>query len=282
MTGVHGLRTEGARVMFDVDTDALEPALRTLVSVGVRSLVSQPPTLEELFLRQYRGDGQGRGERVLPAPRDDPAALRRDRACCRSVGVRGIPAATSTPSRLFPPRRTTGVRPDQRSHARFVELYAPEVPGRRDVAWRAGFLPVIRNGPVTVVRNIGRGRPAHRDDRRRGLGRQEHSPRHCHHAAAPGAGAIAAGARLAGSRQRIVWFGVEWRVRLGVSRVAAVAAQLTVGAPRRCRSPSRPGPRSAALAGASPRGQRTSPGCTGFTRGWVHHTSVRGNTVAGV
>ena len=63
MTGVHGLRTEGARVMFDVDTDALEPALRTLVSVGVRSLVSQPPTLEELFLRQYRGDGPGRGER---------------------------------------------------------------------------------------------------------------------------------------------------------------------------------------------------------------------------
>jgi ABC-2 type transport system ATP-binding protein len=52
--GVHGLRTDGNRVVFDVDTDALEPALRTLVQVGVRSLVSQPPTLEELFLRQYR------------------------------------------------------------------------------------------------------------------------------------------------------------------------------------------------------------------------------------
>jgi ABC-2 type transport system ATP-binding protein len=51
--GVHGLRTDGNRVVFDVDTDALEPALRTLVQVGVRSLVSQPPTLEELFLRQY-------------------------------------------------------------------------------------------------------------------------------------------------------------------------------------------------------------------------------------
>ncbi|WP_433300332.1 ATP-binding cassette domain-containing protein [Actinoplanes sp. CA-030573] len=58
MTGVHDLRTENGKIRFDVDTDALEPALRTLVKVGVRSLVSQPPSLEELFLRQYR-----RGER---------------------------------------------------------------------------------------------------------------------------------------------------------------------------------------------------------------------------
>jgi ABC-2 type transport system ATP-binding protein len=55
LAGVHDLRTEGDRVVFDVDTDALDPALRTLVKVGVRTLVSQPPTLEELFLRQYHG-----------------------------------------------------------------------------------------------------------------------------------------------------------------------------------------------------------------------------------
>jgi len=55
MAGVHELRTDGARVVFDVDTDALDPALRTLVKLGVRSLTSQPPTLEELFLRQYTG-----------------------------------------------------------------------------------------------------------------------------------------------------------------------------------------------------------------------------------
>jgi ABC-2 type transport system ATP-binding protein len=54
LPGVHGLRAEAGRVHFDVDTEALEPALRKLVGVGVRSLVSQPPTLEELFLRQYR------------------------------------------------------------------------------------------------------------------------------------------------------------------------------------------------------------------------------------
>ena len=56
LAGVHDLRTDGARVMFDVDTEALEPALQTLVKVGVRSLESRPPTLEELFLRQYRAD----------------------------------------------------------------------------------------------------------------------------------------------------------------------------------------------------------------------------------
>jgi len=54
LAGVHGLRAEAGRVHFDVDAEALEPALRKLVGVGVRSLVSQPPTLEELFLRQYR------------------------------------------------------------------------------------------------------------------------------------------------------------------------------------------------------------------------------------
>jgi ABC-2 type transport system ATP-binding protein len=56
LAGVHDLRTDGGRVTFDVDTDALERALQTLVKVGVRSLVSRPPTLEELFLRQYQGD----------------------------------------------------------------------------------------------------------------------------------------------------------------------------------------------------------------------------------
>jgi ABC-2 type transport system ATP-binding protein len=55
LPGVHDLRTEHGTVAFEVDTDALEPALQTLVNVGVRSLVSQPPTLEELFLRQYEG-----------------------------------------------------------------------------------------------------------------------------------------------------------------------------------------------------------------------------------
>ncbi|MFC7535566.1 ATP-binding cassette domain-containing protein [Actinoplanes sp. GCM10030250] len=53
LTGVHELTGDDGRVAFDVDADALEPALRALVAAGVRSLVSQPPSLEELFLRHY-------------------------------------------------------------------------------------------------------------------------------------------------------------------------------------------------------------------------------------
>ncbi|TDV55096.1 ABC transporter ATP-binding protein [Actinophytocola oryzae] len=53
LPGVHDLRVRDGHVKFDVDTPQLEEALRALTSAGVRSLVSQPPTLEELFLRHY-------------------------------------------------------------------------------------------------------------------------------------------------------------------------------------------------------------------------------------
>ncbi|GAA3617784.1 ABC transporter ATP-binding protein [Nonomuraea rosea] len=53
LPGVHDLRADGGRVRFTVDTAALDPALRRLTEAGVRSLVSRPPTLEELFLRHY-------------------------------------------------------------------------------------------------------------------------------------------------------------------------------------------------------------------------------------
>ncbi|WP_431906087.1 ABC transporter ATP-binding protein [Micromonospora carbonacea] len=53
LPGVHDLRVDGDRVRFDVDTPALDAALRRLTEIGVRSLVSRPPTLEELFLRHH-------------------------------------------------------------------------------------------------------------------------------------------------------------------------------------------------------------------------------------
>ncbi|MCF6746233.1 ABC transporter ATP-binding protein [Blastococcus sp. KM273128] len=53
LAGVHDLRHEDGRVRFDVDTDALDGALRHLTGLGVVSLTSAPPTLEELFLRHY-------------------------------------------------------------------------------------------------------------------------------------------------------------------------------------------------------------------------------------
>jgi ABC-2 type transport system ATP-binding protein len=56
LTGVHDLTVEGNRVKFQVDTAVLDEALRHLAAIGVRGLISQPPTLEELFLRHYQGD----------------------------------------------------------------------------------------------------------------------------------------------------------------------------------------------------------------------------------
>ncbi|MEU8246143.1 ABC transporter ATP-binding protein [Nonomuraea sp. NPDC048916] len=51
--GVHDLRIDGNHVTFQVATGELDAALRQLTSVGVRTLTSQPPTLEELFMRHY-------------------------------------------------------------------------------------------------------------------------------------------------------------------------------------------------------------------------------------
>ncbi len=53
LPGVHALDIEGNRVRCEVDTDKLTAFLRALTAAGVRSLTSQPPTLEELFLRHY-------------------------------------------------------------------------------------------------------------------------------------------------------------------------------------------------------------------------------------
>ena len=54
LPGVHGLDVEGTRVRFQVDTAQLGGVLAELTRIGVRSLVSKPPTLEELFLRHYQ------------------------------------------------------------------------------------------------------------------------------------------------------------------------------------------------------------------------------------
>jgi ABC-2 type transport system ATP-binding protein len=53
LPGVHDLEIAGHRVSGQVDNGALPEVLSRLAAAGVRSLVSQPPTLEELFLRHY-------------------------------------------------------------------------------------------------------------------------------------------------------------------------------------------------------------------------------------
>ena len=53
LAGVHGFTADGARARFDVDTAELDGIVKQLSKLGVRSLTSRPPTLEELFLRHY-------------------------------------------------------------------------------------------------------------------------------------------------------------------------------------------------------------------------------------
>jgi ABC-2 type transport system ATP-binding protein len=53
LPGVHGLSVAGGRVSFLVDNARLDPVVRELGALGVRSLVVAPPSLEELFLRHY-------------------------------------------------------------------------------------------------------------------------------------------------------------------------------------------------------------------------------------
>ena len=64
LEGIHDLEIDGAHVRFEVDTDHLDPAVRRLAEFGVRSLVSHPPSLEELFLRHYGDELAQEPERV--------------------------------------------------------------------------------------------------------------------------------------------------------------------------------------------------------------------------
>jgi ABC-2 type transport system ATP-binding protein len=54
LPGVGEVRVDGRTVTCTVEPDAMTAVLAALTAVGVRSLTSAPPTLEELFLEAYR------------------------------------------------------------------------------------------------------------------------------------------------------------------------------------------------------------------------------------
>jgi len=60
LPGVHDAKVGAATFAGQVDTDHLDGLLKALTAIGVKTLVSRPPTLEELFLRHYEPEGAQR------------------------------------------------------------------------------------------------------------------------------------------------------------------------------------------------------------------------------
>jgi ABC-2 type transport system ATP-binding protein len=53
LPGVHNLVVKDDHLDFEIEPDALTKVLQQLSTVGVKNLVSRPPTLEEIFLKHY-------------------------------------------------------------------------------------------------------------------------------------------------------------------------------------------------------------------------------------
>lgn len=53
LPGLHDVVVQGNRIRFQVETAEVDGAIGALHRLGIKSLVAQPPTLEELFLRHY-------------------------------------------------------------------------------------------------------------------------------------------------------------------------------------------------------------------------------------
>ena len=53
LEGVHNLSVDGRSVTFAVEHDHMNTVMSALTALGVHSLVSNPPSLEELFMRHY-------------------------------------------------------------------------------------------------------------------------------------------------------------------------------------------------------------------------------------
>ena len=53
-TGVHDLRIDGRQVSAQVDSGAMTGFMLLLAAAGIENLVSEPPTLEQMFLEHYQ------------------------------------------------------------------------------------------------------------------------------------------------------------------------------------------------------------------------------------
>jgi ABC-2 type transport system ATP-binding protein len=73
MDGVTVLGHDGAKVRLTVEPERLVEVATALAQAGLRSLVSNPPTLEELFLREY-------GDELAPVADAESSATAADGA----------------------------------------------------------------------------------------------------------------------------------------------------------------------------------------------------------
>ena len=69
LNGVHDLVAQGPKVTCEVDAGHFGTLLERLTATGVRTLLSAPPTLEELFLRHYATGGSS----VSPSRPKEPS-----------------------------------------------------------------------------------------------------------------------------------------------------------------------------------------------------------------
>ncbi len=53
LEGVHNVQKNGEEVSFQADNEQIDAIMRFLTDHGIRSIVSAPPTLEDLFMRHY-------------------------------------------------------------------------------------------------------------------------------------------------------------------------------------------------------------------------------------
>ena len=55
--GIHDIEEKDSLIYFQIDTEELDNIIKYIAPFGIVKLESAPPTLEDLFMRHYRGDG---------------------------------------------------------------------------------------------------------------------------------------------------------------------------------------------------------------------------------
>ena len=61
LKGIHDVSQKAEKWRFSVDANAMEGVMNALAPMGIKSLMAEPPTLEELFMRHYGDKLEGKG-----------------------------------------------------------------------------------------------------------------------------------------------------------------------------------------------------------------------------